>query len=131
MNIVSPTEFYIRKPNWEILYNQLGEQMRRDLGKSTSGHNVREKDLLQPGLICAYVNRAEETFKRAMVVASNLKNSKHLQVKLFLVDSGKFLTTTDSNLYYFGKKPINWIESASIHIIYYFEKYQKISLSYL
>ena len=100
-HVVSPNEFYVRKPNWEITLDQLTDQLRREFGKQDSGRNIREKDLLQPGLLCAYVNRGEDVYRRAMVAMCSIKNT-HLQVKLFLIDSGKYITSMDSNLFYLG-----------------------------
>lgn len=101
-HVVSPQEFYVRKPNWEIIFEQLSEQLRRELSKPGSGRNVREKDLLQPGLLCAYVNRPEGVFRRAMVVTCNVNQSGHLQARLFLIDAGKYIASNDSNLFYLG-----------------------------
>ncbi len=99
---MSPTEFYVRKPNWEIMFAQLSEKLKRELEKDGSGHNIRRKDLLDPGFLCAYVNRAENIYRRAMLVTSSVKNA-HLQAKLFLIDTGKYTASNDSNLFYLGK----------------------------
>lgn len=98
---MSPSELYVHKPNWEIVFKELSEQIRRELSSPSSGRSIREKDLLQPGLLCAYVNRGEEIYRRAMVVTCNVKNS-HLQAKLFLIDTGKYITSNDSSLFYLG-----------------------------
>lgn len=101
-HVVSPLEFYVRKPNWEIVFNEISEKLRRELGKQDSGRNIREKDLLKPGLVCAYVNRSEDIYRRAMNVTCNVVNG-HLQAKLFLIDLGKYITSNQSNLFYLGK----------------------------
>jgi hypothetical protein len=96
--------------NWEIIFNEMADQMKREYANGV-GRPIQEKDLLAPGMLCAYVSRDESVYRRAMIVTCTVKDLNKMPMsqakptllaKVFFFDIGKFGMATESNLFYFG-----------------------------
>ena len=119
-HVVNANQFYVHLSNWKSEMTKLNELMARDynpdstlvdgLADSSLPHlsftlsqnaaNLTDKEL-RIGLLCAIVNKNESVYRRALIVDLPKKklNNKPSNTSVYLIDFGKYVTTSTENLF--------------------------------
>jgi hypothetical protein len=113
-HVVNANQFYVHLSNWKSEMTKLNELMARDYNPDSTlvdglddsslpdicfTLNLTDKDL-RIGLLCAIVNKNESFYRRALIVdLPKKKLNKPSNTSVYLIDFGKYITTSADNLY--------------------------------